>query len=64
MARYLILWEIDPARVPTDAKERGTAWLVMVEMMKADMKKGVTKDWGHSLRNTRDMLSRKAMRSP
>ena len=46
MGKYLILWEIDPARVPTDAKERGTAWLVMVEMMKADMKKGVTKDWG------------------
>jgi hypothetical protein len=46
MAKYLILWEIDPARVPVNAKERGTAWLTMVEMVKADMKKGITKDWG------------------
>ena len=46
MARYLILWEVDSARVPTDAKERGTAWLALIEMVKADMKKGVTKDWG------------------
>ncbi|MBM4444666.1 MAG: hypothetical protein FJ020_05095 [Chloroflexi bacterium] len=46
MGRYLILWEVDAARVPVDAKERGTAWLVLAEMVKADIKKGVTKDWG------------------
>jgi hypothetical protein len=46
MAKYLVLWEIDPARVPISAKERGTAWLAMIEMMKADMKKGFVKDWG------------------
>jgi hypothetical protein len=46
MAKYLILWEIDPARVPVNAKERGTAWLALAEMVKADMKKGITKDWG------------------
>jgi len=46
VARYLILWEIDPARVPVNAKERGTAWLAMIEMIKAGMKKGIAKDWG------------------
>jgi len=46
VAKYLILWEVDSARVPTNAKERGTAWLALIEMVKADMKKGVTKDWG------------------
>ena len=46
MAKFLILWEVDSTRVPTAAKERGTAWLAMVEMVKADMKKGFTKDWG------------------
>jgi hypothetical protein len=46
VGRYLILWEVDAARVPVDAKERGSAWLAMVEMVKADMKKGLTNDWG------------------
>jgi len=46
MAKYLVLWEIDSARVPISAKERGTAWLACVEMVKADIKKGLTKDWG------------------
>jgi len=46
VARYMIGWEIDRARIPTSAKERGTAWLVLVEMIKADIKKGLMKDWG------------------
>ena len=46
MAKYLVLWEIGPASVPTDPKERGGAWLAMIEVLKADMKKGFHKDWG------------------
>jgi hypothetical protein len=46
MAKYLLLWEVDSARVPASAKERGTAWLAMTDVIKADMKKGLTKDWG------------------
>jgi len=46
MAKYMVPWTIDPAKVPTDAKERGTAWLAMIEMVKADTKKGFHKDWG------------------
>jgi hypothetical protein len=46
VAKFLLLWEVDPTRVPTDPKERGGAWLAMAEMVKQDMKKGLTKDWG------------------
>jgi len=46
VGKHLMLWEVDPTKVPADAKERGAAWLVLVEMVKADMKKGTTKDWG------------------
>jgi len=46
MARYLVLWEVDSTKVPVNAKERGNAWLAMVEMIKADQKKGWVKDWG------------------
>jgi len=46
MGRYLVLWEIDPARVPINPQERGAVWLAMADMIKQDMKKGVTKDWG------------------
>jgi muconolactone delta-isomerase len=46
VGKHLMLWEVDPTKVPADAKERGTAWLVLVEMVKADMKNGTTKDWG------------------
>ncbi len=46
MGKYLVLWEVDPTKVPTDPKERGSAWLAMAEMVKEDMKRGFTKDWG------------------
>lgn len=46
MGKYLVLWEVDRSRVPVDAKERGAAWGVMVEMVKNDMKTGISKDWG------------------
>jgi hypothetical protein len=46
MGKYLVLWQIDPARVPTDPKEKGAAWLALIEVLKADMKKGFHKDWG------------------
>lgn len=46
MGKYLMLWEIDPTRVPVNPKERGTGWEPLTEMVKQDMKKGITKDWG------------------
>jgi hypothetical protein len=46
MGRYLLLWELDPSRVPVDPQERGSAWAVMTAMVKQDLKKGILKDWG------------------
>ena len=46
MGKYLLLWEIDSSRIPVDAKERGVAWSLMLEIVKGDMKSGKTKDWG------------------
>jgi hypothetical protein len=45
-AKYFMTWEIDMSKVPVDPKERGAAWLVMVSMVKQDMKEGKTTDWG------------------
>jgi hypothetical protein len=46
MAKYLVLWELDPARVPEDPKERAAGWTLLMNMVKQDMQKGFTKDWG------------------
>ena len=46
MGKYLLLWEIDSSRIPVDAKERGVAWTLMLEMVKQDLKSGKSKDWG------------------
>jgi hypothetical protein len=46
MGKYLILWEIDRARIPVSPKERGAGWNVLMEMVKQDIRKGITKDWG------------------
>ena len=46
MAKYLMLWEVDPSRAPIDPKERGAAWGMLVDMVKQDQAKGLMKDWG------------------
>ena len=46
MGRYLLLWEIDPTRIPVDPQQRAAAWKPLIEMVKRDMKKGISKDWG------------------
>jgi len=46
MAKYLLLWEIDTAKIPVSPKERGAGWKAQIEMIKQDMKKGLLKDWG------------------
>jgi hypothetical protein len=46
MAKYLVLWEIDPSRAPADRKERGTAWAPLVKMVKQDIKDGKVSAWG------------------
>ena len=46
MAKYLILWEVDPSRAPEDPKERGEGWTLMLDMIKEDIKEGTMIDWG------------------
>ena len=49
MAKYLLLWQLDPAGIPTDPKERAKAWEPFAQAIKGDMEKGITKDWGSFL---------------
>jgi hypothetical protein len=46
MGKYLYLWEIDRTKIPLDPKERGVGFSMLLEMVKQDIKKGITKDWG------------------
>jgi hypothetical protein len=46
MGKYLLLWRLDPARVPVDPKERAAGWSGLMAMVKNDIEKGISKDWG------------------
>jgi hypothetical protein len=46
MGKYLLLWRLDPARVPVDPKERAKGWSGLMSMVKNDLEKGISKDWG------------------
>jgi hypothetical protein len=46
MGKYLYVWELDRTKIPVDAKERGVGLTMLLEMVKQDIKKGITKDWG------------------
>ena len=46
MGKYLLLWRLDPTRVPVAPKERAAGWSGLMAMVKKDMEKGVSKDWG------------------
>jgi len=52
MAKYLILWEMDETRIPSDPKERGTGWKALINMVKKDMADGLMKDWGSCIGQT------------
>ena len=46
MAKFLMLWRLNPSLVPADPKDRGGGWELLMGLIKADMGKGVIKDWG------------------
>jgi len=46
MAKYLITWESDMSRVPTDPKEQVAMRMKMLEMTKQNLKEGKLIDWG------------------
>jgi hypothetical protein len=46
MAKYLVLWEIDQTKIPIDPKQRGQGWSLLMAMVRQDLEKGISKDWG------------------
>ena len=46
MTKFLTLWEQDVTRIPDDPKEQSRVHSMLVNMVKEDMKRGVTLDWG------------------
>ena len=46
MPKYFMTWEVDPTRVPTDAKERGAMWSMMAAQVKQDLAENKEEDWG------------------
>ncbi|MEM3730699.1 MAG: DUF3303 family protein [Candidatus Bathyarchaeia archaeon] len=46
MVKFYVKWQLETTNVPVDAEQRAQAWLSMLEMVKADLKAGLTKDWG------------------
>jgi hypothetical protein len=46
MGRYLLLWKVDPARVPVNPQERAAMWQPMLDMVKQEMEQGLNQAWG------------------
>jgi hypothetical protein len=46
MGKYLVLWEIDQTKIPIDPKERKDAWSLFMAVVRQDIEKGIVKDWG------------------
>ena len=46
MGKYLITWQIDQTRVPLDPKQRGEGWGFLLSMVKKDIEKKLTIEWG------------------
>ena len=53
MTKYFMTWEVDPSKAPVDPKERGALWGGMVEMVKQEIRDGITSDWGCFVGETR-----------
>lgn len=41
-----MLWSLDKSLIPADPKERGGGWALLIDLVKKDMERGVSKDWG------------------
>jgi len=46
MGKYLVLWEVDWTKIPIDRKERGMGWNGLLALVKKDIERGIQKDWG------------------
>ena len=46
MGKTLIKWQLNTQLIPIDPKERFKAWMMMMEMIKADLEAGTISSWG------------------
>ncbi len=46
MQKYLMLWKLNRALIPTDHHERGQGFAALMEFVQQDIEVGLTKDWG------------------
>jgi hypothetical protein len=46
MAKFLLLWEMERAKIPESPKDRGIGTKMLLELVKQDLKAGRLKDWG------------------
>ena len=53
MGRYLVLWEVEQTKIPEDPQERGGGWGVLMAMVRQDIEKGLVKEWGVFVGETR-----------
>jgi hypothetical protein len=53
MGRFLLLWEADETKIPLDPTVRRESWLLACEMVKKDIERGLVKDWGVLLGQTK-----------
>jgi hypothetical protein len=47
MGKYLMIWDLNLALTPVDPKERGAGYELLLSMVKQDIEKGLSKDWGN-----------------
>ena len=53
MGKYMVLWEIDQTKIPVDPKERKDSWSLFMAVVRQDIEKGIVKDWGNFIGETR-----------
>lgn len=46
MTKFYVKWWLEPTKVPVDAEQRAKVWLSTLDVLKASLNAGVTKDWG------------------
>lgn len=47
MGKYLMIWDLNLALTPVNPKERGAGFELLLSMVRQDIEKGLTKDWGN-----------------
>jgi Domain of unknown function (DUF3303) len=47
MGKYLMIWDLNLELTPVNPKERGTGYELLMALVKQDIEKGLSKDWGN-----------------